>query len=104
MRFRNTSNRDIPSHAVTYGVPFPAGALTQAKGLAVALAHRPPLLLLDEPTAGLDPAQALGVAEVMRARASDGGVLFSTHDVALAVRVAQRVVLLREQEAAVLIA
>ncbi|MCX5661859.1 MAG: hypothetical protein NTW19_19450 [Planctomycetota bacterium] len=37
MRFRNTSNRDIASHTVSYGVPLPAGALTQAKGLAVAL-------------------------------------------------------------------
>jgi iron complex transport system ATP-binding protein len=64
--------------------------------LARALAQQAPLLLLDEPTAGLDPAQALGVADVMRTRAADGAVLFSTHDVALAARVAQRVLLLHE--------
>jgi iron complex transport system ATP-binding protein len=64
--------------------------------LARTLAQQAPLLLLDEPTAGLDPAQALGVAEIMRARAADGAVLFSTHDVALAARVAQRVLLLQE--------
>ena len=65
--------------------------------LARALAQQAPLLVLDEPTAGLDPAQALGVAEILRKHAASGGaVLFSTHDVALAARVAHRVLLLRE--------
>lgn len=64
--------------------------------LARALAQHAPLLLLDEPTAGLDPAQALGVAEILRSRASGGGaVVFSTHDIALAASVAQRVVLMQ---------
>lgn len=63
--------------------------------LARALAQQAPLLLLDEATAGLDPAQALGVAEILRAHATGGGaVLFSTHDIALAAGAAQRVVLL----------
>lgn len=65
--------------------------------LARALAQHAPLLVLDEPTAGLDPAQALGVADILRGHAAKGGaVLFSTHDVGLAARVAGRVVLMRE--------
>lgn len=63
--------------------------------LARALAQNAPLLMLDEPTAGLDPAQALAVAEILRAHAAaSGAVLFSTHDIALAASTAHRVVLL----------
>lgn len=64
--------------------------------LARALAQHAPLLLLDEPTAGLDPAQSLGVADVLRTHASSGGaVIFSTHDIALAASTAHRIVLLK---------
>ncbi|MEZ5959202.1 MAG: ABC transporter ATP-binding protein [Hyphomonadaceae bacterium] len=63
--------------------------------LARAIAQHAPLLLLDEPTAGLDPAQALGVADILRAHAAKGGgVIFSTHDIALAAGTAHRIVLL----------
>jgi iron complex transport system ATP-binding protein len=63
--------------------------------LARALAQHAPLLALDEPTAGLDPAQALGVAEIMQSHAHKGAVIFSTHDVGLAAQTATRVVLMR---------
>lgn len=64
--------------------------------LARALAQQAPLLLLDEPTAGLDPSQALGVAEILNAHAQKGGaVLYSTHDVALAANTAHRVLLMK---------
>lgn len=64
--------------------------------LARALAQHAPLLVLDEPTAGLDPAQALAVAEIMRTHAEKGAVVFTTHDVALAARTAHRVLLMRD--------
>lgn len=64
--------------------------------LARALAQHAPLLLLDEPTAGLDPAQALGVADILRAQTERGGsVVFSTHDIGLAADVAHRAALMK---------
>jgi iron complex transport system ATP-binding protein len=64
--------------------------------LARALAQQAPLIVLDEPTAGLDPAQALAVANILRGHAGRGAALFSTHDVALAARTANIVLLLRD--------
>ncbi len=65
--------------------------------LARALAQEAQLLVLDEPTAGLDPAQALGVADIITAHARAGGAcLFATHDIAFALRAARVVLLLRD--------
>lgn len=65
--------------------------------LARTIAQHAPLLVLDEPTAGLDPAQSLAVAAIMEKHAAGkGGVLFSTHDISLAARAATRVLLMRE--------
>jgi ABC-2 type transport system ATP-binding protein len=51
----------------------------QRVGLADALVARPPLLILDEPTAGLDPNQIREVREVIRALGTEHTVLLSTH-------------------------
>lgn len=65
--------------------------------LARALAQQAPLLILDEPDAGLDPAQALALADILRAHAAAGGaVVFSSHDIALAARVADRIVVMKQ--------
>lgn len=49
--------------------------------LAVALSHDPELLILDEPTAGLDPVARIEILDLLRDFVSDGerSVLFSTH-------------------------
>ena len=76
-----------------------SGGESMRAHLARALAQQAPLLLLDEPTAGLDPAQALAVADILRRHAEAGGaVVFSTHDVALAARTAYCVLLLCQGE------
>jgi ABC-2 type transport system ATP-binding protein len=47
---------------------------------AVALLHHPPLLMLDEPTAGVDPGTRAGILDVIRRLAEHGtAVLYSTH-------------------------
>ncbi|KAA6435191.1 ABC transporter ATP-binding protein [Agrococcus sediminis] len=53
----------------------------QRLGLARALVHRPRVLLLDEPAAGLDPTSRLELRELLRGFAAAGGtVLISSHD------------------------
>ncbi|MFI1294196.1 ABC transporter ATP-binding protein [Streptomyces sp. NPDC020792] len=71
------------------------GELARA-GLAVALANDPDVLLADEPTGELDGATEQRVLELLRKRAEAGrGVLVVTHSVE-AVRIADRVVALRD--------
>jgi energy-coupling factor transport system ATP-binding protein len=70
-----------------------------ALALAVVLAHEPPLVLLDEPTRGLDYAAKTRLAPVLRDLAARGhAVVLSTHDVELAAEVADRTVVLADGE------
>ncbi|ADZ83011.1 ABC transporter ATP-binding protein [Cellulosilyticum lentocellum] len=59
---------------------FSKGMKTKAM-LALALAHRPQLLILDEPTVGLDPSARLEVLDILREFVADGerSVFLSTH-------------------------
>lgn len=55
--------------------------------LIAALLHRPRLIVLDEPTNGLDPISAYALGEILRERATDGAcVVVATHDLAWAER------------------
>ncbi|PNG20635.1 ABC transporter ATP-binding protein [Streptomyces cahuitamycinicus] len=70
-----------------------------ALALAVVLTARPPLLLLDEPTRGLDYAAKARLVTVLHALAAEGhAIVLATHDVELAAEIAHRVVLLAEGE------
>ncbi|MGW3143529.1 MULTISPECIES: ABC transporter ATP-binding protein [Streptomyces] len=70
-----------------------------ALALAVVLTARPPLLLLDEPTRGLDYAAKARLVTVLRGLAAEGhAIVLATHDVELAAEIAHRVVLLAEGE------
>ncbi|MER7914889.1 MULTISPECIES: ATP-binding cassette domain-containing protein [unclassified Streptomyces] len=70
-----------------------------ALALAVVLTARPPLLLLDEPTRGLDYAAKARLVTALRELAAEGhAIVLATHDVELAAEIAHRVVLLAEGE------
>jgi energy-coupling factor transport system ATP-binding protein len=67
--------------------------------LSVQLVTRPHVLLLDEPTRGLDPTAKDRFTEVVRTLAADGrAVLIATHDVEFVAEVADRVVVMAEGE------
>ena len=67
--------------------------------LAIVLAASPPLLLLDEPTRGLDYPTKARLAKILRELAVGGhGIVLATHDVELAAEVATRVIVLAEGE------
>jgi ABC-2 type transport system ATP-binding protein len=60
-----------------------SSGMRQRLGLAASLLRRPRLLVLDEPTVGLDPTGTRDVLEIVRSLATDGvTVLLSSHDMA----------------------
>jgi ABC-2 type transport system ATP-binding protein len=68
----------------------------QRIGLAQALVGEPPVLILDEPTIGLDPRQILDVRELIRGLAGEHTVLFSSHILPEVSQVSDRVVIINE--------
>jgi len=66
----NVSNRVIKTLSKGY---------KQRVGLAQALVHNPDVLVLDEPTVGLDPKQIIEVRELIKALAGNHTIILSTH-------------------------
>jgi tungstate transport system ATP-binding protein len=79
---------DAPARALSFGEQ-------QRLALARALALRPRVLFLDEPTANLDPAAAHLVEDLVRQAAADGvRIVMTTHDLNQARRLADEVIFL----------
>lgn len=73
-----------------------SGGLCQRIGIALALAGRPRLLIVDEPTTGLDVTTQAAVMEVLREalRAHGAGSMLITHDLALASNYCDRILVM----------
>lgn len=66
----------------------------QRVGLAQAIIHNPPVLILDEPTAGLDPKQILDTRELIKNLAGDHTIILSTHILPEVEQTCQQVVII----------
>jgi len=86
---------NLQDRADSYIGTFSKG-MRQRVGLAQALIHRPEVLILDEPTIGLDPAQVVEMRSVIREIGKDRTVLLSTHILTEAQQICDRVLIINK--------
>ena len=68
----------------------------QRVGIAQALMHKPQVLILDEPTIGLDPAQVVEIRKLIRDLGSERTVILSTHILSEVSSVCDRVIIINQ--------
>ena len=70
----------------------------QRVGIAAAILHNPEVLILDEPTTGLDPNQLQEIRELIRELGKEKTILFSTHIMQEVEAVCDRVIIIKKGE------
>ncbi len=68
----------------------------QRVGIAQAIIHAPPVIILDEPTIGLDPNQIIEIRQLIRELGADHSVILSSHILTEIQSVCQRVIIINE--------
>jgi len=107
-QLKEVRRRAIPAHLTevldTCGLTEVQGRITghlskgyrQRVGVAQALCGDPPVIVLDEPTVGLDPRQVVEIRELMRTLGRSHTVIFSSHMLPEIQQLCQRVVILHQ--------
>lgn len=99
-RARDVLQRVGLAHRANSQIRALSKGMRQRVGLAQALIHDPEVLILDEPTIGLDPIQVLELRDLISELRQQHTVLFSTHILSEAEQVCDKVVIIRQGEIA----
>lgn len=97
---KNRINNIIETVGLTIEAKKKIGQLSkgykQRVGLAAALIHEPEVLILDEPTTGLDPNQIIEIREVIKEQGKNKTVLFSSHILQEVEAICNRVIIINK--------
>lgn len=75
-----------------------SGGMLQRVGIATAMLNNPKILILDEPTAGLDPRERVRLRNLIHSISNDRIVILSTHIVSDIETIASKIVMIKEQK------
>ncbi len=73
-----------------------SGGYQQRVGIAQAIIHSPPIIILDEPTNGLDPKQIIELRQLVNFIAKDTLILLSTHIISEIEKISDRIIVLEQ--------
>ena len=88
--------KDSPLSNTLHNVRTYSGGMKQRLGIAQALLNRPQVLILDEPTAGLDPMERVRLRELIGEIGKSSIVLLSTHIVSDVEHIADHILLMKD--------
>jgi ABC-2 type transport system ATP-binding protein len=77
-------------------IGFLSKGFKQRVGIAAAILHQPELILLDEPTAGLDPNQLIEIRGLIQSLSKNAMILFSSHILQEVAAISDRVLVLHQ--------
>jgi ABC-2 type transport system ATP-binding protein len=97
-RLREAINATGLARHLTRPIGHLSKGYRQRVGLAQAIIHHPKLLILDEPTIGLDPTQIVQVRNLIRRLAKQSTVMLSTHILSEVEAICDRVIILLNGE------